>query len=343
MQQIEHRETHPVPYTLTWEGDVGDRLDAYYGSDGWRRALDPAIRRIPGPSLGVVSHLMAQYTDPYGSTWQADRRPFHLLKPAISAPSLEGYLWPSVDACFEPDWKEQALAAVKELQGHFLVVGFGFGLFERTWALRGFSEALMDAVASPGFYAELLEAVAAHQMAIIERLLELPVDGILFSDDWGYQRGVLLGANRWRQLLKPHLARMYARVHDAGKYVLSHCCGDVAEILPDLIEIGVDVLESVQPEAMDPYELKQRYGEDMTFWGGLGSQSVIPLGRPDEIRREVARLCCEMARGGGYILSPAKPLQPDTPTENAAAVVEAFLDQGGALHGCSPTWQRLQV
>lgn len=78
-----------------------------------------------------------------------------------------------------------------------------------------------------------------------------------------------------------------------------------------------------------PYELKREYGDQITFWGGLGSQSTIPLGTPEEIKAEVARLCREMGRGGGYILGPAKALQPETPTGNAAAVVEAFLQQAG--------------
>ena len=123
-------------------------------------------------------------------------------------------------------------------------------------------------------------------MDIIEHLLQIPVDGIMFGDDWGYQRGVILGARRWRQFLKPHLARMYARVHEAGKYVLTHCCGSIEEILPDLIEIGLDVYQSVQPEAANsnPYKLKRTYGRQMTFWGGLGSQSTIPFGTPGGIR-----------------------------------------------------------
>jgi uroporphyrinogen decarboxylase len=113
--------------------------------------------------------------------------------------------------------------------------------------------------------------------------------------------------------------------------VLTHCCGSIEAILPDAIEIGLDVYQSVQPEARDtnPYELKRKYGEWITFWGGLGSQSTIPFGTPDEIRAEVAKLCREMGRGGGYILGPAKGLQPGTPTLNAAAVVEAFLQQAG--------------
>lgn len=199
------------------------------------------------------------------------------------------------------------------------------------WALRGFEEALIDAVAHPDFYNELIDKLLYHQLQILERLLDLPVDGILFSDDWGYQRGLLMGAKRWRRFLKPRVARLYARAHEAGKYVLTHCCGSIEEILPDLIEIGLDVYQSVQPEARNnnPYELKRKYGDKLTFWGGLGSQSTIPFGSPDEITSEVARLCHEMGCNGGYILSAAKPIQPGTPVENSAAVVEAFLQQAG--------------
>ena len=95
----------------------------------------------------------------------------------------------------------------------------------------------MDAAADPGFYDELVERIAEHQSEIIERLLDLPIDGIWFSDDWGYQDGVLIGPDRWRRFLKPRLARMYDRVHQAGKYVLSHCCGSIADIVPDVIEL----------------------------------------------------------------------------------------------------------
>jgi uroporphyrinogen decarboxylase len=99
--------------------------------------------------------------------------------------------------------------------------------------------------------------------------------------------------------------------------------------MPDVIESGLDILESVQPEArgMNPYELKKQYGSDIVFWGGLGSQSTIQFGSPQEIKAEVKRLSAEMGKGGGYILAPAKSLQPGTPVENAAAVVEAFTGQ----------------
>ena len=106
-----------------------------------------------------------------------------------------------------------------------------------------------------------------------------------------------------------------------------HCCGSVADIMPDIIEIGLDVLESVQPEAagMNPYDLKAAWGDKITFWGGLGSQSTIPFAEPEVVKQEIRHLRNEMGKGGGYILAPAKPLRPETPTENAVAIIEEFL------------------
>jgi uroporphyrinogen decarboxylase len=112
-----------------------------------------------------------------------------------------------------------------------------------------------------------------------------------------------------------------------------HCCGSSAAILGDIVEIGLDVLESVQPKAagMSPYALKNAWGDRITFWGCLGSQSTIPRATPAEIRQEIRRLRSEMSRGGGYILAPAKPLRTETPTENAVAIVEEFLDNSALM------------
>ena len=84
------------------------------------------------------------------------------------------------------------------------------------------------------------------------------------------------------------------------------------------------MLESLQPEAMDVYEIKRRYGTNLCLWGGLGTQNVLPFGSPKEVRDEIHKLLKELGRGGGYILAPAKPLMDDVPTENAIAVIEEF-------------------
>ncbi|MHB1354667.1 MAG: uroporphyrinogen decarboxylase family protein [Anaerolineae bacterium] len=330
IERIAQRETASTPYTLSFEGDVAQRLDVHYGSSGWRTRLDNAIVRVASPDLGIGADASPSFTDRYGSVWQCNRRPAHLIEPALKDPSLQGYHFPEPDSIYTKGWEQTALDQITLDNGHhFLAAGFGFGLFERTWTLRGFNEALMDAIAEPAFYQELVTQIADHQLALIDHLVELPIDSIMFSDDWGYQQGVLLGPDLWRKFIKPQLARQYERVHRAGKVTISHCCGSIVDIIPDLIDIGLDVLESVQPEArgMNPYELKRRFGSHITFWGGLGSQSTIPFGTPADIRSEVAHLCAEMGHNGGYILAPAKSLQPETPTENAAAVVEAFVSQ----------------
>jgi uroporphyrinogen decarboxylase len=335
ISQINHQETDFIPYTLTFDssGKIEDRLDEKYGSPRWRSLLDNAIQFLPLPTAGLTVDENADLyaKDLYGTTWQVNLRPHHIVEPALKEPSLAGYHFPTLAECIDLGWEAEALSLMSARPGYFWVAQIGFGLFERTWTLRGFDNALMDVSLNPEFYEELAERLAENQMEMLERILGLPFDGFLFSDDWGYQDGILIGAKRWRKIIKPHMRRLYERVHRAGKYTLNHICGSVAEILPDLIEIGLDVYESVQPEAKNnnPYELKRKYGKDITFWGGLGSQSLLPFGAPAEIKNEVAHLCQEMGHGGGYILSPAKAIQPETPLENAAAAVEAFLAQAG--------------
>jgi uroporphyrinogen decarboxylase len=332
LAQLDHRETHPVPYRLGFEGDTAAQLDAYYGSPAWRDRLVPYLETVGG--IDTVQQTRVDEThfrDAYGSLWRDDRRPWHLVEPVLAAPSLEGYELPGVDR-FLPDVaaaQEAARAACAAHPDSFQVIGLGWGLFEHSWRIRGFEAALMDAVAAPDFYAALLDALTALYLEFVALWADVPADAIMFGDDWGYQQGVILGPERWRRFLKPRWAKVYDAVHAQGKVVISHSCGSVVDIMPDIIEIGLDVLESVQPEArgMNPYELKRRWGEDIVFWGALGSQSTVQFGTPAQIHAEVERLCREMGRGGGYILAPAKSIQPGTPVENAAAVVEAFTGQ----------------
>jgi uroporphyrinogen decarboxylase len=334
--QIEHHETDYLPYVLDFERefDIEARVDAYYGSDQWRSNLENHIVRIRAVSDNFWSRkpdLPEFWTDLFGTTWRTRPRPRHPVKPALQEPSLENYTFPTLEACFDPGWEEAAQREIGANQDRFIVADVASGLFERSTMMRGYENALMDVILHRDFYEELVDKIMSMQMQMLDRLLQLPIDGIFFIDDWGYQHGVTIGAERWREIFKPRYARMYKKVHDAGKYALSHSCGGIEEILPDVIEIGLDVYESVQPEAKDnsPYDLKRKYGDEITFWGGLGSQSTIPFGTADELRNEIKRLSEEMGRGGGYILAPAKPIQPETPTENIIAILESFLEHAG--------------
>lgn len=327
LEQIHHRPTTPVPYTLGFEGDVAERLTQYYSSDSWRERLVPYIVGCGGIDRRKQAPLDERRTrDLFGSIWRTDRRPFHLEEPGLPSPSLDGYDFPAAEAFVAPDMKQNAVKRLRASSDHFTTIGVGWGLWESYWGIRGFDNALMDCVAEPDFFAALLDRLTDLYLAQLALCADISADAFMFGDDWGDQRGVMIGPERWRRYLKPRYARLYEAAHAQGKIVISHCCGSVADILPDVIEIGLDVLESVQPEArgMNPYALKKQWGDQITFWGGLGSQSTIPFGRPEEIRAEIRRLRREMGHGGGYILAPAKALQPETPTANAVAVLEAF-------------------
>jgi uroporphyrinogen decarboxylase len=329
LDAICHRQPVETPYLLGFEGDIEQQLDRYYGSQDWKRRLKRFFTGVQAVDTDLKVVLDATHNqDAYGGIWRTDRLPWHLEKPPLERPSFDGYTFPSPEKFYRADWKQEGFAVCAANQDTFRIGHLGWGLFERSWNLRGFENILVDSVENPDFFEEVLDRLMNLYLAFVETTCDLPADGILFGDDWGDQRGIIIGPKSWRKFLKPRWARIYESVHRHGKLVMHHSCGSVADILPDLIEIGVDVLESVQPEAagMNPYELKRKWGDKITFMGCLGSQSTIPFGTPESIRAEVRRLRSEVGRDGGYILSPAKPLQPGTPLENAVAVVEAFAE-----------------
>ena len=327
LEQIRHRETTPIPYTLTFEEEVGERLDRHFGDETWRGELVSYMVQCGGVVRLLDEQLDdAHRRDAFGTVWRTDQLPQAVVEPGLKTPSFEGYAFPSADSFADPEVKAATEKRVEESSDSFTIISPTFCLWQ-SWYVRGFETTLIDCITEEDFYAELLDRFTDLSLAMIEECADIPADAIMMGDDWGDQRGILIGPERWRKFFKPRYARIFEAIHDQGKLTIMHCCGSAADIMPDAIEIGLDVIESVQPEAggMNPYGLKEAWGDGITFWGGLGSQSTIPFGTPDGIRGEIHRLRSEMSRGGGYILAPAKPLRPETPTENAVAVVEEFL------------------
>ena len=327
LEQIHHHETVPVPYTLAFEEEVGARLDGHFRSNAWRGKVPPymahcgSVVKSPSERLDATHHR-----DAFGTVWRTDRLPSSVTEPGLKAPSFQGYDFPSASVFLNATAKADAKKRAGESADSFTIVSPEICLWQ-TWYLRGFENTLMDCAAEEDFYEELLERMTELSLALVAACADVSADAIMMGDDWGDQRGVLIGPDRWRRLFKPRYARIFEAVHAQGKIAIMHCCGSAADIMGDIVEIGLDVLESVQPEAagMNPYALKRAWGDKITFWGCLGSQSTIPFATPAQIREEIRRLRREMSRGGGFILAPAKPLRPETPTENAVAVVEEFL------------------
>ena len=164
-------------------------------------------------------------------------------------------------------------------------------------------------------------------MKLIDIILEYPVDAVFFGDDWGQQRGLIMGPALWRKFIKPCLEKMYSRVRKAGRFVVQHSCGDIEQVYPDLIEIGLTCHQTFQPEIYDIGAVKKKYGDKLAFWGAISTQRLLPYATPEEVTAEVKRIIRVMKPGGGYIASPTHAVPGDVPCENIVAMLKAFREQ----------------
>ncbi|HUZ45405.1 MAG TPA: uroporphyrinogen decarboxylase family protein [Terriglobia bacterium] len=198
--------------------------------------------------------------------------------------------------------------------------------FEMYWRLRGMGRALLDIAEDPAFAGEMLRRCADFSVELSQAAVQrFALDWLWTGDDVSSQLSMLMSPGAWRKLIKPHLARVVAVGKQKGLWVAYHCCGALRPIIPDLIEIGVDVLNPVQCNCpgMEPLELKAEFGKHLAFMGGVDTQGVLPAGTVAEVRRATARLVEGMTRdGGGYILAASHTVPPETPDENIFAMYE---------------------
>jgi uroporphyrinogen decarboxylase len=242
----------------------------------------------------------------------------------LEEPTLKGYTFPDPPG---PEAFEHYPQFIDENREYFISGGGGH-LFEAAWAMRGMENFFTDLILHPEFVHELMERISDYYLAIIEQAVQYDVDACGFGDDWGSQdKGLMMGPTHWRTYIKPYMAKMFAPIKEAGKFIRLHSDGDVTAIFDDLIEIGLDIYTPFQPEIMDVYEIKRRYGDRLCFHGGMGVQSLLPFGTPEEVGREARRLIDEVGADGGLILAPSHSVLADVPVENVMALIEAVQNQ----------------
>ena len=199
-------------------------------------------------------------------------------------------------------------------------------VFEMYWRLRGMEGALADMALDRDLAWTMFGRCADFAVALAEAACDrFPLDWLWTGDDVAWQRSMIMSPRAWRELIEPHLARTFAVGVARGLPVAYHCCGALRPIIPDLIELGMDVLNPVQSHCpgMDPLELKREFGERITFMGGVDTQRLLPFGSVAEVRRETRRLLDAMtAGGGGYILAASHTVPPETPDDNLWAMYE---------------------
>ena len=319
---LNHEETEITPYGSSFLEEPAERMVEHFGED-WRRRLTPykagwslEIKRVP------IEGRDGFYRDDWGCVWQKGTI-WHIHESPLKSPSLDGFVWPDLT---QPERYEGLSDFCASHPDQFRVGYTGVGFFELYWQLRGW-EGLCDFASDSGFAEALLDRFLELQLSVVDRLGREDFDCIGLSDDQSDQRGVTIGAPRWRRMLKPRFKAVFDRIHSFGKLVFLHCCGNLMEIVPDLIEIGLDYLNPLQPECLDVYKLKREYGKDLLLEGGIGTQWLLPFGTPEDIRAEVRRLRLELGRNGGFILATTKAVRPETPTENMLALFDALVHQ----------------
>jgi uroporphyrinogen decarboxylase len=200
-----------------------------------------------------------------------------------------------------------------------------FTLFEHLWFLRGFEQTLMDLYDRDPATLRLLDKIFQRVMACIRKFEPVGVDGIFFSDDWGSQRGLLINPELWREIFKPLYTQMFAQVHAQGMQTWMHLCGNIIDIVPDLIEAGLDVLNPLQPMALNLDDLAAKYGGQIACAGGIDVQGTLVWGTPADVRKEVRHHIDTLAVfNGGYIPGPSHTIMPETPMANIIAMLEAL-------------------
>ncbi len=325
---IGHRQPDRVPYHVTFTESARARLAAHLADPGFEAHLGNCLEvvrmRLPYRQLPDRPGV---WEDEWGVQWdrRIDTDIGTVANRAITPETLAGYRFPDPVA---PQRFARFDEAIAGNGGRFVIATLAYTLFERAWSLAGMEEVLMAMAAGDPFADELFDRIFAFDEEVVRRAFAWDVEGVRFGDDWGHQHGLIMGPALWRRYIKPRVARLYGLVKSAGRKVFIHCCGKVDEILPDLIDCGVDVFNPFQPEVMDVVEMKRRYGGRLTFFGGISTQRTLPYGTVDQVREEVRRLLDRIGRDGGYIAAPAHDVPRDAKPENVAAMLEVLREQG---------------
>ncbi len=261
----------------------------------------------------------------------------HPLAGADTVEEVDAHPWPDPVAELDLDAIEQACREIKASGDYPVIVGgYGAGMLELLLWVQGYDQGYMNLLVNRPVTEAILEHIVRIKIAYARTVLERVgpyVDIFYIGDDLGLQDGPMIRKEWFQELLEP----LYVEYHEEIKRgapqakLFFHSCGSVVDLLPQVVETGIDILNPVQVNAAgmgDTAALKQQFGDRLIFWGAIDTQHVLPNGSPQDVKDEVRRRIDDLAPGGGYILNPVHNIQADVPAENVLAMVEA-LDEFG--------------
>jgi uroporphyrinogen decarboxylase len=351
---IEHREPDRVPVFITVTPQVAESLARKLGIEGYTHADSPLsenrisftelLVELGNDMVGIGACAPRAHptreeesgvlVDEWGLRFRRAgyyaEMISHPLANAETIADVEHFAFPDPDA---PGRFDLARRTVERYGERYAVIGDAeTTVFEVAWYLVGMEKFLVDLLQGREYVFALLDRVTGYSLGVARNLIRLGAEIIWLGDDFGTQSGMLVSPRLWREVFKERMRRIVRTLKEQspGTRIAYHCCGSYAAIIPDLLEIGIDLLNALQPTArdMDLRELKRAYGDRATFFGGIDTQSKVPFGSLDDLEHEVERVIASAAHGGGYILAGAHNLQPDTSAEKVVKLFQYAREHG---------------
>ena len=313
IRTLNHQESDVIPYFLEMTEETEKKMIAYTGDPQFFEHTDSYLAQERNESFTDLSD--GKFQDMFGVIWDkgAQEGDFGIaIGHPIPDSEIGDYKFPEPDEKLIRE-KCERLVAQKD---KFTMYIIGFSLYERLWTLHGIEQTLEDFLLEPEFIDEVLDGIVEYNCKVVDIVAQYPIDCIFYGDDWGQQQGLIMGYPLWKRFIKPRLKKMYDHVKKYGMYVAQHSCGDCRQVFPDLVELGLDIYNTFQPEVYDIVDFKERFGKDLTFYGAISTQKILPFKTPEEVRVEMHRIMDILGKDGGYILAPTHAMPGDIPEEN---------------------------
>jgi uroporphyrinogen decarboxylase len=366
LRTLRHQESDRVPIDLgsTINSSIHiaayQKLKAHFGVDAEDAIINKMMQSVAVhepvlEALDIDFHIVLPgtpdskqivpvgedgYQDEWGVGWRkpASSYYFDLVKSPLAGPiTIQDVVKYPVPDPTDPGYTRgvrEKLKHYKENTDYAVVLRLPSVFVHMTQFLRGFEDWFMDLAADKKLAGALFDLVSDQTTSLAAELLKIGgdlVDLVATGDDMGFQHGPIVSPELYRELFKPRHKKMFDTIRKhTSAFIHFHCCGSIYELLPDLIDLGVDAIHPVQVVAkdMDSKKLAADFGDRLTFWGGIDTQSVMPKGTTDDVRAEVRRRIKDLAPGGGYILGAVHNIQADVPLENILTMYEAAKEYG---------------
>jgi uroporphyrinogen decarboxylase len=356
IKAMHHEVPDRVPVIANLSPPVAEKLIAFLGLDydaapfkalntliSGRASYNDLLVHLGNDCIGIAAESITDpdaatvpglYSDEWGLSYQNESGYLEVVSRPLAAATttaeIRNYVIP--DPALLERWRTASLLVSRYGESHAVMGCMGQTMFEMCWNLVGFEKFLMDFMTGEEYIAALFDRLLEYAIVHSELLISAGSDVIFLGDDVGMQSGMLLAPELWRASLKPRLAKLCGHIRSCKPSVkiAYHSCGSIAAIIPDLVEMGIDILNPVQPLAhgMELAALKMRYGNKLVFYGGIDVQQCIPFGTIEEISRQVQQAIKDASASGGFIIAPAHIIPSETSPENVLAFFNAV-----KLHG----------